>query len=160
MELSGEVFAGSFFNGIPGPQFISHPAFHMLQQRLPEDVTYWINATDPASLCGVSLDVFKGYLPKRLAGTHLVYCGSHLMLISQRNGKNVTINTTLDDPRLSEYLVVFRHLQTRNFQPARRITIETINGEPAAQSPFVEAFKAAFDVLVEYKSVTLYRKRG
>ena len=160
MELSGEVLAGSFFHGIPGPQFISHSAFHTLQQRLPEDVVYWINASDPASLCGVSLDAFKGHLPKRLAGTHLAYCGPDLMLISQRNGKNLTINTTVDDPRLPECLDILRHLQTRNFQPIRRISIETINGEPAAQSRFVEAFKDLFEVLVEYKSVTLYRKTG
>ncbi len=38
MELSGEVMAGIFFHGIPGPQFISHRAFRRLQRKLPEDV--------------------------------------------------------------------------------------------------------------------------
>ena len=30
MELSGEVQAGRFFHGMPGPQFIAHRAFRLL----------------------------------------------------------------------------------------------------------------------------------
>ncbi len=158
MELSGEVLGGSFFYGIPGPQFITHTALQALLQKPLENTVYWINATDPASMCGIPLDSLKGQLPKRIPGTHLVYCGTRLMLISQRNGRHLTIHTALDDPRMSEYLALFRHLQTRSAQPIRRITIETINGEPAAQNRFVEILKASFDVLLEFKSVTLYRK--
>jgi ATP-dependent Lhr-like helicase len=60
MELSGEVMAGIFFHGVPGPQFMSHRAFRHLQQKLPEEAIYWINATDPASLCGIQLDSLRG----------------------------------------------------------------------------------------------------
>jgi ATP-dependent Lhr-like helicase len=56
MELSGEVLTGYFFHGVPGPQFISHEAFRMLQRKLPQDVIFWVPATDPASLCGLKLD--------------------------------------------------------------------------------------------------------
>jgi hypothetical protein len=48
---------------------------------------------------------------------------------------------------------------TRKFLARRRITIETINGEAAAHSPYVETLRTVFDVLVDYKTVTLYRKR-
>ncbi|MCW0295056.1 hypothetical protein NIL11_26940, partial [Klebsiella pneumoniae] len=65
MELSGEVLAGYFFHGIPGPQFISHQAFRSLQRQLPEDTIFWFNATDPVSLCGRGLDGMRGILPKR-----------------------------------------------------------------------------------------------
>ncbi len=34
MELSGEVLTGYFFEGVPGPQFISHEAFRMLQNKI------------------------------------------------------------------------------------------------------------------------------
>jgi ATP-dependent Lhr-like helicase len=44
MELSGEVMTGYFFEGIPGPQFISHEAFRMLGKKLPEDAVYWMSA--------------------------------------------------------------------------------------------------------------------
>ena len=50
------------------------------------------------------------------------------------------------------------HLLTRQFQPVRRITIETINNEEAAHSPYVDVLRTAFDVAIDYKNVILYRK--
>jgi ATP-dependent Lhr-like helicase len=158
MELSGEVMAGLFFRGISGPQFISHKAFRRLQRKLPEDVIYWINATDPASLCGIQLDSVRGMLPARAATTHLVYRGNRLMAISKRNGKDLTFNVAPDDPSLGEYMVSLRHLLTRKFQPAKRISIETINGEKATDSLYLPALRAVSDIVVDYKNVTLYRK--
>ena len=160
MELSGEVLAGYFFHGIPGPQFISHQAFRRLQRRLPEDAVYWINATDPASLCGVQLEAVRGSLPKRITGTHIVYRGTRLVAISGRNGRTLTFKVLPDDVHLPEYLSPLRHLLTRQFQPVRRITIETINDEEAALSPYVDVLRTAFDVAIDYKNVILYRKSG
>ena len=157
MELSGEVLAGYFFHGIPGPQFISHQAFRRLQRKLPQDVIYWINATDPASLCGVQLEALRGSLPKRIVGTHLIYRGTRLVAISRRNGRNLIFNVPPDDPHLSEYMSPLRHLLTRQFQPVRRITIETINNEEAAHSPYLDVLRTAFDVTIDYKKVILYR---
>jgi ATP-dependent Lhr-like helicase len=158
MELSGEVMAGIFFHGIPGPQFISHRAFRRLQRKLPEDVIYWINATDPASLCGIQLDSVRGMLPARVATTHLVYRGNKLIVVSKRNGKDLRFNVAPDDPSLQEYMVVLRHLLTRKFQPVKRVSIETINGEKAIDSPYIPAMRTFSDVAVDYKNVTLYRK--
>jgi ATP-dependent Lhr-like helicase len=159
MEFSGEIMAGYFFDGISGPQFITHGAFQMLRHGFSEESIYWLNATDPVSLCGMQIDPLKGKLPKRVVGTHLVYRGSRLVLISQRMGKKLTIHTSPEDPELHEYFVVLRHLLNRKFQPKRRITIETINDDPAPKSPYVNALRIQFDVLVDFKTVTLYRKR-
>jgi ATP-dependent Lhr-like helicase len=63
-----------------------------------------------------------------------------------------------DDPHLPEYLVSLRHLLTRQFQPVRRIAIETVNGEKAPQSPYIHALRTSFDVLTDYRYVNLYRK--
>jgi ATP-dependent Lhr-like helicase len=158
MELSGEVMAGIFFHGIPGPQFISHKAFRRLQRKLSEDAIYWINATDPASLCGVQLDSVRGMLPPRIATTHLVYRGNRVVVVSKRNGKDLTFNVAPDDPHLPEFMVSLRHLLTRKFQPVKRISIETINDEKATQSPYLPGLRTFFDVAVDYKNVTLYRK--
>jgi len=158
MELSGEVMAGLFFHGIPGPQFISHRAFRSLQRKPPEDSVYWINATDPASLCGTQLDSIRGVLPARVPSTHLVYRGTKLVVVSKRNGRDLTFHVPPDDPNLLHYLVSLRHLLTRKFQPMKRIVIETINGEEAPQSPYVPVFRASFDVSVDPREVTLYRK--
>jgi ATP-dependent Lhr-like helicase len=158
MELSGEVMAGVFFHGIPGPQFISHQAFRSLQRKPPEDAVYWIHATDPASLCGIQLDSIRGMLPARVASTHLVYRGNQLGLVSKRHGKDLTFHVPPEDPHLPEYMVLLRHLLTRQFQPVRRIAIETINGEKASRSPYVPALRTSFDVIVDYQYINLYRK--
>lgn len=156
MELSGEIISGYFFGGIPGLQFISHRAFRMLQRKLPESVVFWINAVDPASLCGVPLEVLKGALPKRIASTHLVYKGKNLAMVSERHGKALTFHVPPDDPHLQEIFTPLRHLLTRGFKPLRRITVETINDEEAARSPFLDAIRISFEVLVDYKKVSLY----
>ena len=158
MELSGEVMTGYFFEGIPGPQFISHEAFRMLGKKLPEDAVYWMSAMDPASVCGIPLEALKGTLPRRVPGTHLVYHGSQLVLVSQRNGSTLTFQVSPDDSHMDEYLGVLHHLLNRKFRPMRRIVVETINEETASRSPYIEALRRSFDVSVGHRKVTLYRK--
>jgi ATP-dependent Lhr-like helicase len=160
MELSGEVMTGYFFEGIPGPQFISHEAFRMLNKKLPEDAIYWVSAVDPASLCGISLEALKGTLPRRVSGTHLVYHGSRLVLVSQRNGATLTFQVRAEDSHCDEYLGVFHHLLNRKFRPMRRIVVETINEEAASRSPYLAALRRNFDVSKGHRKVTLYRKGG
>ena len=158
MELSGEVRTGIFFHGIPGPQFMSHRAFRRLQRKLPEESIYWINATDPASLCGIQLDSVRGRVPARVPTTHLVYRGNRLIVVSKRNGKDLVVNAAPDDPSLPEYVVVLGHLLTRKVQPMKRVSVETINGEKALHSLYLPALRTLWDVAVDYKNVTLYRK--
>jgi len=158
MELAGEVLTGYFFRGVSGPQFISHTAFRRLQRRLPERAIYWMNATDPASVCGLPLEAFRRQLPRRVAGNHIVYRGSEPVVLSQRNGRSLTFAIADDDPDLSACLGFLNHLLTRQFQPQRRITVETINGEEAAGSAYVDVLRTVFDVMVDYKNVILYRK--
>jgi hypothetical protein len=47
---------------------------------------------------------------------------------------------------------------TRKFQPLKRIVIETINGEKATESPYVEALRSTFDVSADPKEVVLFKK--
>ena len=158
MELSGEILAGYFFKGIPGPQFISQQAFRTLQQPLPESEIYWMCAADPASLCGLQIESLKPSLPRRLSTTHLVFRGSELMLVSERSGKSLTIHCPPDDPRLQAYLAPLKHLLYRSFMPFKQIVIEEINQEAAAGSPYLDALKISFEVLPEFKKITLYRQ--
>jgi len=160
MELAGEVLSGCFFHGVPGLQFASHQAFRALQRKLPEDRVWWLNAADPASPCGLALDCLRGALPRRLPSTHLAYCGCELAMISEGAGKALTILVPPDDPRLQEVLAPLHHLLQRRFQPLRSIAIETINGDRAARSEYVDALRTSFDVVVDYKKVTVYRRIG
>jgi ATP-dependent Lhr-like helicase len=63
-----------------------------------------------------------------------------------------------DDPDLPSYMISLRHLLTRKFQPLKRIDIETINDEKPFDSPYLSALRTSFDVTVDYRNVTLYRR--
>jgi ATP-dependent Lhr-like helicase len=158
MELSGEVLTGYFFDGVPGPQFISHRAFRLLQAPLHQEAIYWMAATDPASLCGMRLDALKSKLPRRTTGNHLVYHGSRVVLESRRRGKTLVFYVPEGDPHVQSYLGLFHHMLNRKFQPVRRIVVEQINGVDAAHSPYAEIFRIGFDVNVDFKKLILFRK--
>jgi ATP-dependent Lhr-like helicase len=158
MELSGEVLAGYFFHGIPGPQFISHRAFQFIQKKLPVDSVYWLNAADPSSCCGLNIEKLKAYLPKRLDSNYLVYRGKDLVMTCKRKGKELIFHVPPDDPKLTEYLSPLHHLLTREFQPLNRIKIESINDQDAAKSPYIECLQNSFNTMIDYKYVTLYRQ--
>ena len=158
MELSGEILSGQFFKDIPGLQFILPAAFQKLQAGLPEDAVYFMNAADPASVCGIPLPAIKQRFPKRLSTTHLVFRGTALKLISLGNGKAIMIHAGPADEHRVEYLACLKHLLTRPVKPLKQITIETINHHPADKSPYLKDFETVFDVLPGYRKITLYRK--
>lgn len=157
MELSGELLSGNFFNGIPGLQFISPEAFRMLNAGLSREAVYWINAADPASLCGSGLEGLPEKLPSRLPSTHLVYHGMRLVLVSRRYGKELELLVPADDPHITEYLSFFRVLLTREFNPVKRVMVESINGKPAASSPYAAPLRS-FGFQGAYQGLELWRQ--
>ncbi len=158
MELSGEILSGQFFKDIPGLQFMLPRAFQKLQAILPEDAVYFMNAVDPASVCGIPLPAVKQHFPKRLPTTLLVFKGRELKLASLGNGKDLLIHADPGDESLVEYLACLRHLLTRPVKPLKKILVETINTAPAGKSPYLSDFETVFDVLPDYRKITLYRK--
>ena len=158
MELSGEVLSGQFFTGISGLQFISPIAFRELRDGLPEDAIFWMNAIDPASPCGLGLEDLKGQLPARRASSHLVYHGSRVVVISQRNGAELEIRVPADHPKLHEYLAFLGVLLTRQFSPRRAVTVESINGEPAVGSPYAKLLENRFQASREPTGLKLRRR--
>lgn len=163
MELSGEVLSGYFFKGIPGPQFISPVAFRVLRQDNQHESIFWLNATDPISPCGLGLQEpvsqeHSPELPRRISSNHLVFNGGRLVLVSERKGKSLTFHVGADDEQLSSYVDVLRHLLYRSFQPLRKLEIETINGIPSRQSPYLDALDNSFNLIRDYKSVYLQRE--
>ncbi|MFQ5350350.1 MAG: ATP-dependent helicase, partial [Thermoanaerobaculia bacterium] len=158
MELSGEVLAGQFFDGVPGLQFASPAAFRRLEGGLPDDAVFWMSAADPASPAGLGLETLQGRYPARLPSNHLVFHGSRLVLASARHGAEIEIRVPPEDPRLGDYLGVFKHLLTRQFDPRRGLTVETINGEPAATSGYAARLVELFEASRE--AVALKLRRG
>jgi ATP-dependent helicase Lhr and Lhr-like helicase len=140
MEFSGEVVSAQFFSGIPGLQFMNHEAFDILKQGIAQDAVFWINACDPASLCGSGLKNLKEDLPSRLPSNFMVYHGSHVVMIVTKNGKSLQCRTDPGHARMQEYLSLFKVLITRDFNPRKRVIVETINDIPAPKSPYRDEF--------------------
>ena len=157
MELSGEILSGYFFEGIPGAQFISHEAFRFLNEPLPDGTIYWLNATDPASLCGIKLEGLKGRFPSRLASTHLIYHGKRLALISRRNGRILEFLVPPDYPHILDCLPFFKILLTREFSPEKIILVESINKKPALESEYAGPL-TAFGFSRYYKGLELVKR--
>ncbi|MHC4933106.1 MAG: DNA glycosylase AlkZ-like family protein, partial [Planctomycetota bacterium] len=134
MELSGEILAGAFFEGVEGLQFASHEAFRRLLSEPAEEV-YWLNAADPASLSGTGLG---DGLPDRIPSTWLVYEGSRPVLVARRGGRRIEVRAELRPVHLG----LFREMLHRSFRPERRVVVEEIDDRPASESPHAEAFRA------------------
>ncbi len=162
LELSGEVLAGYFFRGIPGPQFALPGAFRLVERGLPEDAVFWLNALDPASPCGLDLPELRTALgpelPRRLPTTYLAFVGSRLALVARRLGKELDLHLPPDHPSLPRALGVLKVLLTRQAQPLKSIEIAEINGEPAAKSPYAAALADLFAVTRDPAGLKLWRR--
>jgi len=152
MELSGELHSGVFFDGIPGLQFASHDAFRSLKRERKGAPIFWMNAVDPASVCGLGLDSFKGVLPKRTASTRIAFRGNELLLEVHRQGKVLVFHA---DPDFERALDPLRGLLTRSFNPTRSISLETINGEDARNRGYSDLIEAHFRLYRDHKRVVI-----
>ncbi len=159
MELAGEIVSGSFFEGIPGLQFMSHDGLrHFLRERSHQPV-YWLNARDPASLCGLRLPALRGVLPRRVSGNWLVYRGAELLMTVARSGAAITFHAPIGGTAPEEVLGPLLHLLNRRFQPLTSITIETIDDLPAARSEVLPLLRELFDAVKDVERIVLYRRR-
>jgi ATP-dependent Lhr-like helicase len=158
MELSGEVVAGHFFEGILGPQFMSLGAWRRLSEGLVQDGIYWLSAVDPAAPCGLALEAWRGRWPARRASNHLVFDGARRVVTSQRHGCELEIQVEPGHPHLPEYFQFLKVMLTRQFEPRKAVDVETINGEPATTSPYAETLREIFSTTREPKSLRLRRR--
>jgi ATP-dependent Lhr-like helicase len=141
MELSGELVTGRFFDGIPGPQF----ALPGITAELPPpaaradsaaEPVWWVNACDPASLCGVAVPGLKETLPSRLPTTHVVFRGCTVVLVSRRRARDLEFRVPPDDPLLPGFLAFIRVMVGRDVRPSAAVHVETVNGVGALESPY------------------------
>lgn len=139
LELAGEILAGRFFAGLGGLQFMSPEAFELFRSPGDPEEVYWMNACDPASLAGVSLEGLPYELPSRVPGSRLCYRGSFLAAVSLRNGREVRVYD--DGGDAAETLAFLKVPRTRRVDPERKVLVETVNGIRAADSPYAAALK-------------------
>lgn len=158
MELSGEVVAGHFFTGLDGPQFLSREAFRRLSEGLVQDSPYWLSAIDPAAPSGLALDDWRGRWPPRRTSNHLVFDGARPVVISRRNAAELEIAVAPEHPHLERYFEFLKVMLTRQFAPRKAIDIETINAQPATESPFAGVLREIFSSTRERQSLRLRRR--
>ncbi len=158
MELSGEVAAGEFFEGVPGLQFASPAALACLREGQDEDRIWWMNAADPASPCGLGLQGLSGDLPRRLVTNHVVFRGQRCVAVSRRRGRDLDLRASPGDPGWVEHLAVLDALLVRAVDSMAMIVVDRINGEPAGSSPYRESLEARFRVTRDGGSLLLSRR--
>jgi len=80
------------------------------------------------------------------------------VVTSERRGKRLSVSVGPDHPDLPRYLAFLKVALTRQERPVRGVAVETINGEPAASSPYRPALAAAFHVVGAGAGVRLSRR--
>ncbi|MFP3088834.1 DEAD/DEAH box helicase [Treponema sp. TIM-1] len=142
LELAGEVMAGRFFEGINSLQFASPEIPGELEETEGETSIYWMNAADPASPAGLSLEGLDPRLPPRQQNTRLCFRGSQLLVVAGRGAKDIDLFISPEDPDLGDALAFLTFPGTRAVHPERKITIETVNHRPAASGAYAAALKS------------------
>jgi ATP-dependent Lhr-like helicase len=148
MELAGEVVAGLFFDSLSGPQFALPDALRTL--RKPDlTASFWVNALDPVSPCGLGLRAAK--LPPRRPGNYLSYHGGDLALVVESHGKRLSFRVPPEHPELQQILAPVSHLLLHR----RRLTLTAINDEPPADSPYRPALESIARFVTDHRQATL-----
>ena len=153
MELGGEVVSGLFFNGLSGPQFALPQAVRRFETPVRPGATFWINALDPISPCGLGLGESAAApemaLPQRLLANHLGWFEGELAIVSEHFAKRLRIALPPDHLGLDALLPHLAALCRRR----RRLATETINGEPPGRSPYLPALARHLKPVADHKGV-------
>jgi ATP-dependent Lhr-like helicase len=143
MELAGELVVGRFFNGINSLQFASPRIVEELEKAETEHSIYWMNAADPASPAGLSIEgiIRNGHenastVIRRVYSSRLCFRGAELLAVSNRGSKEIEIFISPDDHDIKKALAFLKTPRTRKVQPENKITIEKINGKTAAAGAY------------------------
>jgi ATP-dependent Lhr-like helicase len=158
MEFSGEVVTGRFFDGVSGLQFASPTALEALREPVRDQAVFWMNAADPASLCGLDLESLKTVLPSRLPTTHVVFQGQQIVLVSRRTAQDLEFRVPPTEPRIPEYLAFAKVLTSRDQNPLPAVHVVTVNRQPVGASPYRQGLLDA-GFADDYRRMT-YRARG
>ena len=90
-------------------------------------------------------------------GQSVVYDGSHYWLFYGRSATCVDPYSG-GNPDISDYLQVLKMLLSRETSPVKNLPVETINQEPAADSPYRDCLEAVFQVARDGTGLRLFRR--
>jgi len=132
MEEIGRIRRGYFVEGMGGMQFAMSGAIDRLRTAERVDGIAILAAADPANPYGSILDwpEVAGGRPTRSAGAYVILHDGEPVLFLERGGKKALLLNP-DPEVLVPAAGALADIGTRT----RRLTIETINGEPIARHP-------------------------
>ncbi|HKI86736.1 MAG TPA: hypothetical protein VKA53_08315, partial [Thermoanaerobaculia bacterium] len=84
--------------------------------------------------------------------------GPRCVVVSRRNGAELSIAAPAESPSLERYFDFMKVLLTREARPRRSLRVETINDDPAVESPFAALLETLFSATRDPKGLVL-RKR-
>ncbi len=153
MELSGEIVAGLFFDGLSGPQFAAPAAIRQLQSGQKIE-SFWVNATDPIAPSGLGID-WPTPLPQRRASNYLAFHRGTIALVAENHGRRLAFAADLDSEAFASAVALLTHL----LAVRRRIPIDSIDGVTPNDSPYLARLADLFDVSRDHRRVELLAAR-
>lgn len=142
LELAGELVWGRFFDGLEGLQFMDTAAFPAFREGGFDEALVSMNACDPASPAGLAMTGLDERVPSRLPVNRMSMRGGSPVCVSKRSWRDMEIALAPDESALGRSLAFLVEARRRAVAPERRIPVASINGEPAASSPYAPAFAA------------------
>jgi ATP-dependent Lhr-like helicase len=145
LEFRGEVRRGYFVQGLSGAQFARPEAIEMLRSAgEPVDAEPIVmTASDPANVWTLPLlpEARDAFVRPRGRGSLLITIEGVVVLMADRRAARVTIRpNTSDEQVTSAAKALLAHLLAR---AGRDLNVETIDGQPAGGSRYLDAFVAA-----------------
>jgi ATP-dependent Lhr-like helicase len=145
LEFRGDVRRGYFVRGLSGAQFALPDVIEMLRNRREgESEAIVLLASDPANAYSLPLtdsDARDPFVRPRSRSSLLISIDGVVVIIAERRGARLMVrpetgeaDVTRAAAALASYLLA---------RTTRDVTIETINGQLASSSAYVDAFRAA-----------------
>ncbi|HEX8942728.1 MAG TPA: DEAD/DEAH box helicase [Gemmatimonadaceae bacterium] len=146
LEFRGEVRRGYFVRGLSGAQFALPEAVEMLRApaATEEASPTVMTAGDPANVFTLPMpqDASRDpFVRSRGRGALLVTIDGVVVMTAEGRGARVAVRPDTSEPVVTHAArALAAHLSART---NRDVVIETIDGQPASGSRFVDAFRAA-----------------
>ncbi len=145
LEFRGDVRRGYFVRGLSGAQFALPNAVEELRKPSATDsLPVVVSASDPANVFTLPLpgsSARDAFVRPRSRSSLLVAIDGVVVMIAERRGERILIRPeTSDDSVSAAALALAKHLAAR---AKRDFIVETIDGQLASGSRYVEAFQKA-----------------
>jgi ATP-dependent Lhr-like helicase len=144
LEFRGDVRRGYFVRGLSGAQFALPQAIELLRADDSRGEAVVIPVSDPANVYTLPMPqdpARDSFVRPRSRGALLVSINGNVVMIAERHGGRIVIRPDTTEAAATEAAkALVAYLSART---SRDIVVETIDGQPASGSRYLDAFRAA-----------------